>query len=245
MDKQRLVIWLFLFLGLATIGWCGDPPPPLEEREALLELQKIAVHKPVYNPEIANRIKVLVFTLWDKPRFRHQVTTILNMNNGQLDYIFNQLYLDSMTPAEHELPNFAKVERRLYRGGQPTTAGYARLRKLGVKTVVNLRAEDRSEETLVKGMGMQYRSIPIPDTQPPTPAQIAEFLTIMRSRDSGKIFVHCAAGRSRTSTMVAIWRIENGWTPDAAFKEAVKLGFSEKLLAADRQAELIRNYKKR
>ena len=45
-------------------------------------------------------------------------------------------------PHYDELPNFRRVDDRLFRGGQPKPGGYARLARLGVKTVVNLRDDD-------------------------------------------------------------------------------------------------------
>ena len=56
------------------------------------------------------------------------------------------------------LPNFAKVSDGLYRGAQPTAEGFDRLKKMGVKTVVNLRSfsSDRSE---LKGTGLRYAHI--------------------------------------------------------------------------------------
>ena len=45
------------------------------------------------------------------------------------------------------LPNLHCVDDRLYRGAQPTDEGFAQLKAMGVKTVVNLRSfhSDRSE----------------------------------------------------------------------------------------------------
>ena len=45
-------------------------------------------------------------------------------------------------PHYDELLNFRRVDDRLFRGGQPKPGGYARLARLGVKTVVNLRDDD-------------------------------------------------------------------------------------------------------
>ena len=41
-----------------------------------------------------------------------------------------------------ELPNFGRVNERLYRGGQPGKGGLRRLAALGVKTIINLRDDD-------------------------------------------------------------------------------------------------------
>ncbi|MEI8195437.1 MAG: hypothetical protein WCI73_05970, partial [Phycisphaerae bacterium] len=62
----------------------------------------------------------------------------------------------------HDLPglsNFAQVSPNLYRGAQPTAEGFRQLKKMGIKTVVNLRAwhTDRDE---LKGTGLRYVQIP-------------------------------------------------------------------------------------
>ena len=49
-----------------------------------------------------------------------------------------------------ELPNFHPVNSNLYRGGQPEIGGLEQLKKLGVKTIINLRDDDeraRAEKT--------------------------------------------------------------------------------------------------
>jgi protein tyrosine/serine phosphatase len=53
------------------------------------------------------------------------------------------------------LKNFAKVSDILYRGAQPTKEGFAELKKLGIKTVINLRAK-HSDEELIKGLDLNY-----------------------------------------------------------------------------------------
>src|SRR5207248_565682 len=40
------------------------------------------------------------------------------------------------TPVDRGVPNFRVVDQGVYRGGQPTEAGWAYLKSLGVKTVV-------------------------------------------------------------------------------------------------------------
>jgi len=44
------------------------------------------------------------------------------------------------------LPNFAQVSPVLYRGAQPTPKGFNRLKTIGVKTVVDLRAKGNRDE---------------------------------------------------------------------------------------------------
>src|SRR5687768_11455582 len=58
--------------------------------------------------------------------------------------------------------NFGKVNDNYYRGSQPDAAGFAQLKRLGVKTVIDLRLDSRAEEPeQVRALGMQYFNIPL------------------------------------------------------------------------------------
>src|ERR1043166_218966 len=60
--------------------------------------------------------------------------------------------------------NFHRVNEQVYRGAQPTPAGFANLAKLGVATVIDLREAGeraRTEEKVVKAAGMRYVNIPM------------------------------------------------------------------------------------
>ncbi len=237
-------IWntaLVLCLGLVLLPVSGEEPAKRTDRQALIALQEIAARRPPYSPAVASQVQELVFQLWDKPGFRHQATTLLNLNQGYVDWLFSRSF--TLPPEQRDLPNFARVDRKLFRGGQPSPEGFRKLKAMGVTTIVNLRLEDPSEEQTVKELGMRYHRIPLPDTVPPTREQVEEFLSILRSPDSGKVYVHCAAGKNRTGAMVAVWRIENGMAPAAALKEALARGLHPHLMAADRIEDFIRRYR--
>src|SRR6185436_20422859 len=46
------------------------------------------------------------------------------------------------------LPNFYRVSPALYRGAQPTAEGMRQLRKMGIKTVLSLRAFNEDEDPM-------------------------------------------------------------------------------------------------
>src|SRR5215210_8321587 len=63
-----------------------------------------------------------------------------------------------------DLPNFHMVNARLFRGGQPKDAGYAELKKAGIRTVIDLRDDDdraERERSLVERAGMRFINIPL------------------------------------------------------------------------------------
>lgn len=94
------------------------------------------------------------------------------------------------------IANFAQVADGLYRGEQPTAEGFAQLQKMGVKTIVNLRAfhTDRDE---IKGMDFRYVHLPgkawYPEDQ-----DIITFLKVVSDPANQPVFVHCQHGADRT-----------------------------------------------
>ncbi|MFH1260278.1 MAG: dual specificity protein phosphatase family protein [Elusimicrobiota bacterium] len=124
------------------------------------------------------------------------------------------------------LENFAKVSETLYRGAQPTALGFAELKKMGVKTVVNLRGF-HSDKKLLRGLGFKYVHISFKPWHPED-EDIIKFLKVVTNPDNCPIFIHCQHGADRTGTMVAVYRMYvQGWTYEKALSELPKFGFHE------------------
>lgn len=122
------------------------------------------------------------------------------------------------------LPNFYKVSKDLYRGAQPTAEGMKELEKLGIKTVINLRAmhSDRDE---IKGTTLAYEHINI-TTLNIEDKHVIHFLQIVTDPNRTPVFVHCQHGSDRTGTMCAVYRIIiQDWSKDEAIEEMTKGGF--------------------
>ena len=69
----------------------------------------------------------------------------------------------------HDLPNFHKVDEKVYRGAQPTDAGFRKLANMGVRTIIDLRGPEHSqshEKQVVEAAGMRYVSIPMKGMTP-------------------------------------------------------------------------------
>ena len=133
------------------------------------------------------------------------------------------------------IERFNKVDDRLYRGAQPTEAGFKKLKELGIKTIVNLRMDadalKTGEQKIVEGLGLKYVSIPVEDgnffTRDRTipDEAIRAFFKLIDAVDEGPIFVHCHRGADRTGALVAFYRIgRQGWQADKAAKEARDIG---------------------
>jgi len=133
-------------------------------------------------------------------------------------------------PSDNELPNFSRVTENLYRGAQPTSAGFRRLKELGVKTVINLRDEDelaRAEKETVESAGLRYYNVGLPGLSRPSDEQVARVLAIIDTPDNAPVFIHCRRGSDRTGTIVGVYRISHeGWTSERALAEAKRYGLS-------------------
>ncbi len=123
------------------------------------------------------------------------------------------------------LPNLHKVSDDLYRGAQPTAEGIEQLRKLGVKTIVNLRASE-SDRKMLGDTGLAYEHIPMTAWHPKD-ADVVRFLQIVGDEKNLPVFVHCQRGADRTGMMVAVYRIAvQGWSKDEAITEMTRGGFA-------------------
>lgn len=129
------------------------------------------------------------------------------------------------------LPNFRKVDDGLYRGGQPNADGFRQLARMGITTVVSLRAyghtarQEQDERRIVESLGMRWVSLPMRMYWRPTDGQVDAFLAITRA--PGATFIHCQHGEDRTGSLVAVYRVaRHGWTPEQAYAEAVELGMA-------------------
>jgi protein tyrosine phosphatase (PTP) superfamily phosphohydrolase (DUF442 family) len=129
------------------------------------------------------------------------------------------------------VPNFGKINDHLYRGAQPRDPGLLELKKLGITTIVDLRAEDpggiRQEEKKAEALGMRFVEIPVGGWSPPADTQVAQFLAIFLDRPQEKVFVHCHFGEDRTGVFVASYRMAFDKAPPAqALKEMYYFGFN-------------------
>ncbi|HWT03997.1 MAG TPA: tyrosine-protein phosphatase [Pyrinomonadaceae bacterium] len=131
-------------------------------------------------------------------------------------------------PRQRELPNFHQVNGRLYRGGQPREGGFTELAARGVNTVINLRDDDEreaAEEGEARAAGLRYFNVPFGRLGRPEDEQIERVLALIDAPENGVVFVHCAKGRDRTGTVVAVYRItRDRWTGERAKEEAEHYG---------------------
>jgi protein tyrosine/serine phosphatase len=122
------------------------------------------------------------------------------------------------------LPNLHKVSDALYRGAQPDQEGFAELKALGIRTVVNLRTF-RGEGRAVQDAGLEYVKIPMQAWRTED-EDFDEFLRVVSDPRRQPVFVHCRHGADRVGLSVAIYRVAlQGWSKEAALEEMTRGGF--------------------
>ena len=119
-----------------------------------------------------------------------------------------------------KIENFGQMDERLFRGSQPAPDDYQALKDLGITTVIDLRKDKTDyEQAKVEELGMKYVNIPMTGWTTKDES-VDEFMKLMNDPATGKVYVHCAAGKHRTGLVGAIYRLEKyGWDYDTAYKE--------------------------
>jgi tyrosine-protein phosphatase SIW14 len=130
------------------------------------------------------------------------------------------------------IENFGKVNDHYYRGSQPDQAQFAELKRLGIKTVIDLRKDNKaSAEQWAHGAGLAYFRIPLKASTPATTEQTSYFLSLVNDPANWPVYVHCKGGRHRTGALTAVYRItHDGWTADDAYREMKDYDFNNGLL---------------
>lgn len=123
--------------------------------------------------------------------------------------------------------NFSKVNDRLWRSAQPEDA--AAFRRLGVKTVINLRYEHDDFPDL-RDTGIAYVHIPMVGAYPREEEIVLFLAAVRRALADPKhtpVLVHCEEGKDRTGYAIAAYRIvEEGWDADTAIEEMFDFHFN-------------------
>ena len=128
-------------------------------------------------------------------------------------------------PVEMEgVSNLHRISPTLYRSEQPTALGMKNLERLGIRTVINLRAfnDDKDE---VKGTSLRTERVKIL-TWRIDDKHVIEVMRMLKKAENGPFLIHCQHGADRTGLMSAMYRVlEQGWTPEDALTELIDGGY--------------------
>lgn len=105
----------------------------------------------------------------------------------------------------------------LYRSGQLTPEQLAdAVDRHGIRTVVNLRAEDEysrsdwyaREVATLEGLGVTHVDLPMRAGFPPSAPVLARWLELLDDPAARPLLVHCEHGVIRTGIMVGLYQVE-------------------------------------
>ena len=129
-------------------------------------------------------------------------------------------------PEVSGIEKFFRVDDRVSTGAQPTVPQIAALAETGFRTIINLREPSEhdavAEEAAARRLDLRYTNIPV-KTAEPRPEQVDAFLKSLEDPEIFPVFIHCGSG-NRVGAFWMIRRVLDGWTPEAAEREARQIG---------------------
>jgi uncharacterized protein (TIGR01244 family) len=142
---------------------------------------------------------------------------------------------DVTKPTVAGVTNFAKLESTIACAGATTPAGVAEVKKLGYRTIINLRqasepgANVDAEAAAAKEEGVKFYHLPL-NGSAPDPAIVEQFLTAVGDPANQPVFVHCASGNRAAALWMIKRMVVDGWDADRASTEATALGLTSPAL---------------
>ena len=127
-------------------------------------------------------------------------------------------------------PNLHRVTWNIYRSAQPTSRGFKNLEKLGIKTVVNLRAfhGDRLTGTSLRGIRIKMNA------WHPEEEDVVQAMRVLLDESGEPYLVHCQHGADRTGMIIAAYRVVvQDWRREDAVDEMVNGGYGYHLIWGD------------
>lgn len=126
-------------------------------------------------------------------------------------------------PPPHDgfpLRRFDRVDRDVYRSGQPTAAELRQLvARYGIRTVLKL---NHGADAVPPGVTLLHR--PLSALRVPEAAALSALLDDLE-RAEKPVLIHCTHGEDRTGLVVALYRMRRGSSVDVAFTDMVRHGF--------------------
>jgi len=125
------------------------------------------------------------------------------------------------------LSNVGRVASGVFRGAQPGRDGYATLKAMGVRTVIDMRTS-ASEQKQVEAAGMRAIAIPIEMSRDGLREKVERVVALMADPANQPVYVHCRHGQDRTGIVVAAYRLkQQEWSLADAEAEMQAFGFND------------------
>ncbi len=128
-------------------------------------------------------------------------------------------YIPPETSVSDKQFNFHIVDDGIWRSAQPSIESIAVMKKHGLKTIINLRADKENhlwESRVCDSLGIQYYHLPMDGREVPDTADINKILRVIENQQNQPVMYHCLGGKDRTGIVTAIYRLKNS---DIGFKE--------------------------
>lgn len=135
------------------------------------------------------------------------------------------------------IERFNKFSQFIYRGSQPDKSSFMYLKeKFGIKTIVSFRGagtqppsevpQVQEEKKVVESLGLKFVNYAVPFDTNISNSMLTSYFKVLDNAKKEPIFVHCAHGRDRTGTMVAMYKMrQTGVSGKEALNEMQTYGF--------------------
>lgn len=127
------------------------------------------------------------------------------------------------------IPNACRPEPGVLTGGQPALEQAPALAAAGVRTVVNLRAEEpalrAAEQAAFEAAGVRYVAIPVPGLAGVTHENAAQLAAVLADVSARPLIVHCKSG-NRVGALVALSAAAGGADLEAAVRQGRAYGLT-------------------
>jgi len=95
---------------------------------------------------------------------------------------------------------------------------YGKLKKLGIKSIIDLR-EDHERSRVRVPSGINYYNFPIKDDSAPSVESFSSLISLInRCLQKGNVYVHCRLGRGRAPMVVTAYLISKGLSLETSYQ---------------------------
>jgi len=132
------------------------------------------------------------------------------------------------------MDKFSQIDEKTFRGSRPLGPDdLFALQKRGIKTIISLEegwgtffGHWSKESQVWEGLGGYWLQVKLSSVVPPTAGQVYAIYSLIKVYQAhGNVFFHCYSGVDRTGVVAADYRVvEQGWTPERAWQEAIAEG---------------------